>query len=107
VPDERTVRGRGVRLPPPVPAPDHGVYLVGSDPGPFPWSSRSVCWRDLQRPFDTGEAGQLSPKRSTGGRPSGSRSPAVEGSVVPGCGLAVVTIWAGVQPGDAISWVRA
>ena len=106
-PDGRRMRGRGLRRQPPVPPPDHGVYLVGSDPGSLAWSSRWVQWRDLRTPAATNEAVEALAEAFERAATERVEIACRGGIGRTGCGLALMAIWAGVQPTDAIAWVRA
>ena len=57
LPSGRRVRGRALRRPLPEGAlPDHGVYLLGSEPPAVAWSSRWVRWPDFRLPADREDA---------------------------------------------------
>jgi hypothetical protein len=56
LPSGRLVRGRGLRQPPPYgPAPQLGIYLLGSRPPVVPWPARWVRWPDFGLPSDPAE----------------------------------------------------
>ena len=53
LPSGRLVRGRGLRAPlPEGPAPEFGLYLLGHEPPPTPWSQRWLRWPDFRLPSD-------------------------------------------------------
>jgi len=106
LPDGRTVRGRGLRQGAALPRPDHGVYLLGSDPGPFDWSSRWVRWRDLWTPVDTEDALEALWHAYDLATDHRVEVACEGGTGRTGCALAVMAIWAGVDPADAVAWVR-
>ncbi|MGI5480106.1 phosphatase domain-containing protein [Streptomyces lavendofoliae] len=57
LPSGRLVRGRGLRRPPPPgPAPDFAVYLLGKRPAGVPWEARWVRWPDFRLPADAADA---------------------------------------------------
>ncbi|WP_336320445.1 protein phosphatase [Streptomyces lavendofoliae] len=57
LPSGRLVRGRGLRRPPPPgPAPDFAVYLLGKRPSGVPWEARWVRWPDFRLPADAVDA---------------------------------------------------
>lgn len=55
LPSGRTVLGRGLRLPPPAPPPELGVYLLGRRPPETTWEQHWVRWRDFGLPADPDE----------------------------------------------------
>jgi hypothetical protein len=57
LPSGRRVRGRGLSRPLPAgPMPTYGLYLLGSAPEPFTWTSRWVRWPDFRLPSDPDDA---------------------------------------------------
>jgi hypothetical protein len=107
LPDGRRIRGRGLRNPEPDgPPPDFGVYLLGRDPGPFPWGHRWVRWSDFRLPASTPDA--LEALGEAFARAAAERVEiACSGGIGrTGTGLAAIAIMAGVPPADAIAWVR-
>ena len=57
LPSGRLVRGRALRRPlPGGSAPEFGLYLLGRDPGPFPWGWRWLRWPDFRLPADNAAA---------------------------------------------------
>lgn len=108
-PDGRRVRGstlRRVRRGPNVPTPEFAVYLLGRDPRVNAWPYAWVRWRDFQRPASP-EAALLT-LREAHERAATER---VEISCTGGTGrtgaaLAVLAVLSGVDPGEAVAWVR-
>ncbi len=108
LPDGRRVRGRGLRhATAPDPAPDHGVYLLGRRPPATAWSSTWVRWPDLRLPSDRDAA--LAALREAHERATGERVEVACGGGLgrTGTALAVLAVLGGVEPGDAVGWVRA
>jgi hypothetical protein len=105
LPDGRRVRARGLRHPTPEPAPDFGVYLLGSPPD-LAWPARWVRWPDFLLPRDDADA--VDALAEAWARAAGSR---VEiacggGRGRTGTALAVLAVMAGVPRRDAVGWVR-
>jgi hypothetical protein len=60
LPSGRLVRGRGLRHgPPDGPAPEYGVYLLGSPPPATDWPADWVRWPDFRLPRDRAAAGEV------------------------------------------------
>ncbi len=107
LPDGRTVRGRGLRHPLPAgPEPGFGVYLLADDPGPFPWPHRWVRCRDFRAPSSTTDA--VAALREAHERAATERVEIGCGGGVGRTGLALATlaVVAGIQPDEAVGWVR-
>lgn len=110
LPDGRRVRGAGlrrIRRGPDVPTPEFAVYLLGRDPRVNAWPYAWVRWRDFQRPVSTDVA--LRTLQEVHERAATER---VEISCTGGTGrtgaaLAVLALLSGVEPGEAVAWVRA
>lgn len=108
LPDGRRIRARGLRRDPPDgPAPQFGVYLLGADPGPFPWEHRWVRWPDFRLPSSPPDA--IAALREVHERAVDERvEVACNGGVGrTGTALAVLAILAGIRPGEAVAWVRS
>jgi Protein-tyrosine phosphatase len=108
LPDGRRVRARGLRRTiPPGPAPDFGVYLASRDPGPFAWEHRWVRWLDFRTPASTTDA--LAALREAHERAATERVEVACGGGVgrTGTALAAMAVLAGVDPAEAVAWVRA
>jgi protein-tyrosine phosphatase len=108
LPDGRRIRGRGLRHgPAPTgPDPDFGVYLLGHDPGPFPWAHGWVRWPDFRTPSSTPDA--LAALREAYERAATERVEVACGGGVgrTGTGLAAIAVLAGVPAAEAVAWVR-
>jgi protein-tyrosine phosphatase len=108
LPDGRRVRARGLRRPlPDGLEPELGIYLVGKDPGPFPWAHRWVAWPDFRLPRSTPEA--VDALREAHDAAAERRVELACGGGVgrTGTGLAVLAILSGVPRHEAVGWVRA
>lgn len=109
LPDGRRVRGAGLRRArrgPGVPPPEFGVYLLGRDPRVNAWPYAWVRWHDFRRPASPNDA--LSVLREAHERAATER---VEiccggGTGRTGAALAVLALLSGVEPADAVPWVR-
>ena len=107
LPDGRCVRARGLRRPPPEgPEPQFGAYLLGRDPGPFPWEHRWVRWPDFRLPSSKVDA--ITVLQEVHRRAAGERVEIACGGGVgrTGTALAVLAVLAGVDPQEAVEWVR-
>jgi protein-tyrosine phosphatase len=107
LPDGRRVRGTGLRRPRrDVPAPDFAVYLRGRDPQVPDWPYRWVQWRDFGLPDSTELA--VAALREAHARAESERVEIACGGGVgrTGTALAVVAVMSGVEPDDAVTWVR-
>ena len=108
LPDRRRIRGAGARKPRgDVPAPDFAVYLLGRDPGPWPWPHRWVRWRDFRLPDSTEDAAAA--LREAWARAGEQRVEIACGGGIgrTGTALALLATMSGVAPEDAVTWVRA
>lgn len=110
LPDGRRVRGAGLRRMrrgPDVPTPEFAVYLLGRDPRVNAWPYGWVRWRDFQRPVSTDAALrtlQEAHERAATERVEISCS---GGTGRTGAALAVLAVLSGVEPDEAVAWVRA
>lgn len=108
LPDGRRVRGCGVRRPrADVPAPDLAVYLLGRAPGARDWPVLWVRWRDFRVPDSTpaaGDALRTALDQAATGRVEISCGGGVGRT---GSGLAALAVLAGLDPAEAVDWVRA
>lgn len=106
LPDGRSVRCRGLRNGEPIEAPDVGYYLLGHAPS-FEWETRWVAWPDFRLPTD--RHGALELLREAHARSADER---VEIACTGGVGrtgtaLAVLAVFSGVAPDEAVRWVRS
>jgi protein-tyrosine phosphatase len=107
LPGGRRIRGRGLRRPRPEGQdPELGVYLLGRDPGPFPWEHQWVRWADFRTPASSEQA--VAVLGAAYERAASVRvEVACEGGVGrTGTALALMAVLAGIPPGEAVAWVR-
>lgn len=107
LPSGRKVRGRGLRRPTTDGVlPEYGVYLVASPPQGLPWEHAWVRCPDFRTPTDTAQA--ITILRGTYERTSEQRVEVGCGGGIgrSGLALAVLAVIDGVDPADAVRWVR-
>ncbi|MDI6098150.1 protein phosphatase [Actinoplanes sp. NEAU-A12] len=107
LPSGRLVRGRGLRDPMPSGhPPSFGVYLLGSAPPEFGWTSRWVRWPDFWLPVDAAYAAEV--LKETLRRADGERAEVAcgGGRGRTGTALACLAVLDGVPPGEAVAFVR-
>lgn len=107
LPDGRIVRGTGVRRPRgDVPGPDLAVYLLGREPRVTAWPHRWVRWRDFRLPDSTEDA--VDALREAHERAAGQRVEIACGGGIgrTGTALAALAVMSGLDPADAVDWVR-
>ncbi|AOT57597.1 protein phosphatase [Streptomyces fradiae] len=107
LPSGRTVRGRGLRRPlPDGPAPEYGVYLLGTAPPEVPWEARLLRWPDFRLPADREEARAV--LAGVWERAAGERVEVAcgGGRGRTGTALACLAVLDGVPPDRAVGWVR-
>jgi protein-tyrosine phosphatase len=82
------------------------VYLLARDPGPFAWEHRWVRWPDFRTPRSTPDA--LDALAEAHRRAATERVELACGGGVgrTGTALAVLAVLSGVEPADAVAWVR-
>ncbi len=108
LPDGRRLRGTGLSRPrDDVPDPDFAVYLLGRDPQVTGWSNRWVPWRDFSVPASVDDV--VTALREAHSRAASER---VEISCRGGVGrtgtaMALLASMSGVDPAEAVGWVRA
>ncbi|BAL86507.1 hypothetical protein AMIS_12870 [Actinoplanes missouriensis 431] len=107
LPSGRLVRGRGLRdaMPSGHP-PQVGVYLLGSPPPEFGWESHWVRWPDFRLPGDPPYLEKVlieSLRRSEGERVEVACG---GGRGRTGTALACLAVLDGVQPREAVAFVR-
>jgi hypothetical protein len=107
LPSGRRVRGRSLRCGlPDGPQPTAGLYLLGHRPPPTPWPSQWLRWPDFGLPWRPGRALQVVARaRSTAGVER------VEVACAGGTGrtgtvLAGMAVLDGLDPDQAVAWVR-
>ncbi|MEU4623159.1 protein phosphatase [Actinoplanes sp. NPDC023801] len=107
LPSGRLVRGRGLRAPMPTGhPPTFGVYLLGSAPPEFGWTSRWIRWPDFWLPHDRSYATEV--LKETWTRAAGERVEVADhgGLGRTGTALACLAVLDGVPPGEAVAFVR-
>jgi hypothetical protein len=107
LPSGRLVRGRGLRDPMPSGHPPRfGVYLLGSAPPEFGWTSRWVRWPDFWLPSDRAYAAEVLTEALR--RADGERVEVAcgGGRGRTGTALACLAVLDGVAPGEAVAFVR-
>lgn len=109
LPDGRQVRGRGLRLRPPldVDPPELGVYLTGRLYEASEWASIWVRWPDFRLPQDRSEA--LDALRHAHHQAIRHRVEIACGGGVgrTGTAIAILARLAGVPASEAVAWTRA
>jgi hypothetical protein len=108
LPSGRLVRGRGLRRPQsPGPAPDFGLYLLGSEPPATDWPGRWVRWPDFRLPADRRDAAAAF--RETWERAADQRVEiaCAGGRGRTGTALACLAVLDGVPSREAVAYVRA
>ncbi|MFI1827078.1 protein-tyrosine phosphatase family protein [Streptomyces sp. NPDC020412] len=107
LPSGRLVRGRGLRHGPVEgPEPGLGVYLLGEEPPVVPWESQWVPWPDFRLPRD--RAGARETLRIAWERAERERVEVAchGGRGRTGTALACMAVLDGVEPGEAVAYVR-
>ena len=107
LPSGRMVRGRGLRVAMPSgPAPQFGVYLLGSAPDGFGWTSRWIRWPDFWLPRDSAYAKEVLVEawRRAGGERVEVACGGGRGRT--GTALACLAVLDGVPPREAVAFVR-
>jgi protein-tyrosine phosphatase len=108
LPSGRLVRGRGLSRPvPDGPQPDLGIYLLGDEPPPVAWESRWLRWPDFGLPADRD---QVLPVLTEGWQRAAAERVEVAclgGRGRTGTALACLAILDGVQPTEAVAFVRS
>jgi protein-tyrosine phosphatase len=107
LPDGRRVRARGLRHGTPAgEEPELGVYLLGKAPPATPWEQRWIRWPDFRLPADRDAA--LATLREAHERAAAERVEVACGGGVgrTGTALAALAVLSGLDPADAVDWVR-
>lgn len=108
LPDGARLRGRGLRKGGvPEPAPEWGLYLLGTRPADAPWPSRWLRFRDFWLPHD-GEDARAAFAEAHRLALAGVRVEVAcsGGKGRTGTALACIAQLGGVPPADATEWVR-
>lgn len=106
-PDGRRVRGTGLRRRRQnVLAPEFAVYLLGKDPSIEDFQYRWVRWRDFRLPDSTDDA--VGALREAHRRAEFERVEIACGGGIgrTGTAMALLAVLSGVNPDDAVAWVR-
>lgn len=108
LPDGTRLCGRSLRRSLPAgPDPEFGVYLSTRPPGPVPWPSRWLRWRDFGLPRDPDEAVEvLREALRRAGEGQRVEVACGGGRGRTGTALAGIAVLAGVPAGEAVAWVR-
>lgn len=107
LPSGRSIRGRSLRGGLPAgQLPELGLYLLGKEPAPMPWTTRWLRWRDFGLPGDRPAA-----RRSLEEVWAEAAMMRVEiccsgGRGRTGTALACLAVLDGVRPEDAVAYVR-
>ncbi|CAM5393234.1 hypothetical protein SGRIM128S_09066 [Streptomyces griseomycini] len=107
LPSGRLVRGRGLRNGlPEGQEPTLAVYLTDRRPAAQPWESLWIRWRDFWLPSDPDDA--LRTLRLVHERGFGERVEVACGGGAgrTGTALAAMCVMEGMEPGQAVDWVR-
>ncbi|HKN99190.1 MAG TPA: protein-tyrosine phosphatase family protein [Pseudonocardiaceae bacterium] len=107
LPSGRLIRGRGLGKPmPDGPAPEFGVYLLGSEPPDCEWETRWVRWRDFGLPSDRAAAREAFQEAWRRAEHERVEVACMGGSGRTGTALACIAILDGVPAADAVRHVR-
>ncbi|HEX3649485.1 MAG TPA: protein-tyrosine phosphatase family protein [Pseudonocardiaceae bacterium] len=107
LPSGRLIRGRGLRRPvPDGPAPEFGLYLLGSGAPEYEWETRWVEWRDFGLPSDQAAARDAFQEAWQRAERERVEVACMGGSGRTGTALACMAILDGVPPAEAVSYVR-
>lgn len=108
LPSGRLVRGRPLSRPLPAgPPPEYGLYLLGRRPPPVDWAARWVRWPDFSLPADPDDARDALAdawRRAAGERVEVA---CAGGRGRTGTALACLAVLDGVDPAEAVRFVRA
>lgn len=107
LPSGRLIRGRGLgRGRPPGQKPTLGLYLLGTRPDPFDWESRWLAWPDFRLPADPGEAARAFEEVLARTDSERVEVACHGGHGRTGTALACIAILDGVDPAEAVGYVR-
>jgi hypothetical protein len=108
LPSGRLVRGRPLSRPlPPGPVPDFGLYLLGKPPPAVDWPSRWVRWPDFSLPADPPDAREALAEAWRRAADERVEVACAGGRGRTGTALACLAVLDGVDPADAVRFVRA
>lgn len=108
LPSGRLVRGRGLRDPMPSGHPPVlGVYLLGSPPPEFGWTSRWIRWPDFRLPADPAYAEKVLTEVWERAAADRVEIACGGGRGRTGTALACVAVLDGVPADQAVAYVRA
>ena len=107
LPSGRLVRGRPLRRPLPTgPLPDFALYLKRTPPPPTPWQQRWIAWPDLRLPTDYSDAEAAFRQAWLRAASERVEVGCYGGHGRTGSALACIAILDGVQPEEAIAFIR-
>ncbi len=108
LPDGRSVRCRGLRYPATFDCdPDVGFYLLGHEPPKMAWSTCWIKWPDFRLPVNVDEALLLLVQAYDRALVERVEIACGGGKGRTGTALGVLAILGGVEPKEAVSWVRS
>ncbi|MEV6348525.1 protein phosphatase [Actinoplanes sp. NPDC051851] len=108
LPSGRLVRGRGLRRPMPSGhPPSWGIYLLGSAPPEFGWTTRWIRWPDFWLPSDPPYARRVLLEALNRAEGERVEFACFGGRGRTGTALACLAILDGVPPEEAVAFVRA
>ena len=93
---------RGAQL-----SPDFGLYLLGKQPPEFTWTARWVRWPDFRLPSDRADAIDAIVEAWTRSAHERVEVACGGGHGRTGTALACMAVLDGVEPGEAVAYVRA
>ncbi|MBM2622983.1 protein phosphatase [Actinoplanes sp. LDG1-06] len=107
LPSGRLVRGRGLRDPMPSGhPPTFGVYLLGSAPPEFGWTSRWIAWPDFRLPRDPPYAGKVLIEALERAADERVEIACYGGRGRTGTALACLAVLDGISGDEAVAYVR-
>ncbi|MEV6845106.1 protein phosphatase [Actinoplanes sp. NPDC051411] len=107
LPSGRLIRGRGLRDPMPSGhAPTFGVYLLGTEPPEFGWTSRWIRWPDFRLPVDPAYARKVLIEAWRRSESERVEIACGGGRGRTGTALACIAVLDGVPASSAVEFVR-
>ncbi|ETA71008.1 putative-tyrosine phosphatase [Actinospica robiniae DSM 44927] len=88
-------------------SPDFGLYLLGEQPPEFTWTARWVRWPDFRLPSDRADALDAIVEAWTRAAHERVEVACAGGHGRTGTALACMAVLDGVDPGEAVAYVRA